>query len=127
MMLCPPVGTPGYPRVLTRGIAHTSQDSVLHLPLPLIGLSRLLLFCLILPLQVQGAGEVVVERLRRALNQLAADYMVGEFADEINAFSDGDDDDSDADGPPDPADYPGLFSDDVSRELPDVTLTLDHS
>ena len=67
-----------------------------------------------------------MERLRRALNQFAADHMVGEFAEELNASFDGYDDDSDPDDMPDLADYPGLFSDDVSWELPDVTLTLDH-
>ena len=61
---------------------------------------------------MQGGGEVVAERLRRVLNHLAG--VPDTDADPNDDYND--------DGPPVPADYPGLFSDDVSCELRDVTL-----
>ena len=61
---------------------------------------------------MHGGGEVVAERLRRVLNHLAG----------VRGADAGYDDDYTDDGPPVPADYPGLFSDDVSCGLCDVTL-----
>ena len=95
VLVCPPARSDGYPRVLTRGVAHTPEDSVLHHSLPYLSpLLLLLLLCLILPLQVQGGGDVVAERLRLVLNQLAADYLARELNDrDPNNESDPDDDD----------------------------------
>ena len=119
-MVCPPARSDGSPRVLTRGVGHTLEDSVpphalLYLILPLLHV--LILSFLILPLQVQGSGDVVLERMRLVLNQLAADVAARELHNrDPNDESDPDDDedDYDVDGPLIPADFPGLFSDDVS-------------
>ena len=70
------------------------------------------LLYLILPPQVQGGGDVVIERLRLVLNQLAADRADREHNDE-SGYPD-DDDEDDYDGPLTLTDRPGLFSDDVS-------------
>ena len=58
-----------------------------------------------LPLQVQGDARDVVASLQQVLDQLSVAAMVD---DEYDATGEGSDDDDD------PADYPGLFTDDVS-------------
>ena len=67
---------------------------------------------------MQGSGDVVLERLRLVLNQLAADVAARELHDrDPNDESDPDDDDDDdydVNGPLIPTDFPGLFSEDVS-------------
>ena len=72
------------------------------------------LLYLILPPQVQGGGDVVLERLRLVLNQLAADRADREHNDESGYPDDDEEGDYDVDGPLIPTDFPGLFSDDVS-------------
>ena len=58
-----------------------------------------------LPLQVQGDARDVVASLQQVLDQLTVAAMVD---DEYDAAGEGSDDDDD------PADYHGLFTDDVS-------------
>ena len=120
MLVCPPARPDSSPRLQTRGVAHTPEDSVpphvlLYLILPLL---HVLLY-LIPPLQVQGSGDVVLERLRLVLNQLAADRAAreindGEHNDEPDYPDDDGEDNYDVDGPLIPTDFPVLFSDDVS-------------
>ena len=68
---------------------------------------------------MQGSGDVVLERLRVVLNQLAADRAAreindGEHNDKPDYPDDDGEDDYDVDGPLIPTDFPGLFSDDLS-------------
>ena len=93
--------------MLTRGVGHTLADSVLYPSLMIFFFLLFMVFLMIyaLPLQVQGDADDVVESLRLVLNQLAAAAVV---AAEYPAAEEDEDDDVD------PADYPGLFSDDVS-------------
>ena len=102
--MCPPARPDGSPRLRTRGVAHTPEDSV----------PPHALLYLILPPQVQGGCDVVLERLRLVLNQLAADRADREHNDESDYPDDDDEGDYDVDGPLTPTDRPGLFSDDVS-------------
>ena len=72
------------------------------------------LLYLILPPQVQGGGDVVLDRLRLVLNQLAADRADREYNDHDGSGYPDDDDEDDYDGPLVPPDQAGLLSDDVS-------------
>ena len=105
-LVCPPRRPGEPPELWTCGVAHILDNLVLSQ-------SSLTPLFVLLPFpQVQGGGDVVLEHLCLALNQMADARAGRESADKPD-YPD-DDDDEDYNGPLTPTDWPGLFSDDVS-------------
>ena len=104
--MCPPRRPGESPSLWTCGVAHTLDALVPFLALLFV----------VLPFQVQGGGEVALEQLRLALNQMAEARDGQDSADEPDDNQDYPDDHSDDHdgGPLTPTDWLGLFSDDVS-------------
>ena len=120
MVVCPPSRADGSLRVLTRGVGHSLEGSVLYSCscfFSFFGVFGLFVDKVYnVPLQVQGDARDVVGDLLQLLNQFAVAAVIN---DEYAAAEE------DADDEDDPADYPGLFTDNVSCLMLLLPLTND--
>ena len=108
MVVCPPSLADGSFRVLTRGVGHSQDGSVLYS----YSYSTLVYN---FPLQVQGDARDVVDGLLQLLSQFTVAAAINDGYDAADEYADDNDD---------PADYPGLFTNNVSFLMLLLPLTM---
>ena len=119
MVVCPLALADGSVRILTRGVGHSREGSVLYSCSCIFSFFGVFGFFVDkvynFPLQVQGDARAVVDGLLQVLNQFAVAAVIN---DEYAAAEE------DADDEDDPADYPGLFTNNVSFLMLLLPLTM---
>ena len=116
MVVCPPSLADGSYRVLTRGVGHSQDGSVLYsYSYSYFVFESFVVGVYNFPLQVQGDARDVVDGLLQLLSQFTVAAAINDGYDAADEYADDNDD---------PADYPGLFTNNVSFLMLLLPLTM---